>query len=302
MRRILGTDTKRIDSDPARPAGACSRAGASAGAYSAAEHRHLAYRSQSCRSSSRISTTPWLRAGFTDAIRASISFHVCRGLPTSAPKTRCSRMPPAVFLSYPETSIGLWRAAGMQMCSFWWMPPIQTPRASCRVTEPDCAGVQSGLAKSRSRDLVRAQIRLWYNPGRDSPKFYSPGIFVLGISMFPPLLAALAMSKEGEQKTILQVYVSSITATEFLLGKIFAFMVSPYANGCSRSLFCSRLRFAYRRRSHAADRRHACSMHFAWLVSASGRLGDSQPGSRYSGRGAWRIPAGISSFRASFSR
>jgi ABC-2 type transport system permease protein len=74
-------------------------------------------------------------------------------------------------------------------------------------------------------DLVRAQIRLWYNPGRDSPKFYSPGIFVLGISMFPPLLAALAMSKEGEQKTILQVYASSITAAEFLLGKIFAFMV-----------------------------------------------------------------------------
>jgi len=72
--------------------------------------------------------------------------------------------------------------------------------------------------------LVGAQVRLWYNPGRDSKKFYSPGIFVLGISMFPPLLAALAMSKEGEQKTILQVYVSNISAHEFLLGKIFAFM------------------------------------------------------------------------------
>ena len=58
------------------------------------------------------------------------------------------------------------------------------------------------------------------NPGRQSNKFYGPGIFVLGLSMFPPLLAALAMSKEGEQKTILQVYVSSISAHEFLLGKI----------------------------------------------------------------------------------
>jgi ABC-2 type transport system permease protein len=73
--------------------------------------------------------------------------------------------------------------------------------------------------------LVGAQVRLWYNPGRDSPKFYSPGIFVMGISMFPALLAALAMAKEGEQKTILQVYVSSISAHEFLLGKILAFMV-----------------------------------------------------------------------------
>jgi ABC-2 type transport system permease protein len=76
---------------------------------------------------------------------------------------------------------------------------------------------------------VRAAVRLWYNPGRSSKKFYGPGIFVLGLSMFPPLLAALAMSKEGEQKTILQVYVSSISAHEFVLGKIFAFMAVTLA-------------------------------------------------------------------------
>ncbi|HEY3839362.1 MAG TPA: ABC transporter permease [Bryobacteraceae bacterium] len=72
---------------------------------------------------------------------------------------------------------------------------------------------------------ISAEVRNWYNPGLDSKKFYGPGIFVLGLSMFPPLLAALAMSKEGEQNTILQVYVSSISAHEFLLGKILAFMV-----------------------------------------------------------------------------
>jgi len=74
-------------------------------------------------------------------------------------------------------------------------------------------------------DPVKAEVRLWFNPGRESKKFYGPGIFVLGLSMFPPLLAALAMSKEGEEKTILQVYVSNISAHEFLLGKIFAFMI-----------------------------------------------------------------------------
>jgi ABC-2 type transport system permease protein len=79
---------------------------------------------------------------------------------------------------------------------------------------------------------VRADIRLWYNPGRVSKKFYGPGIFVLGISMFPPLLAALAMAREGEQKTILQVYVSNISAHEFLLGKIFAFMIIAMAEWC----------------------------------------------------------------------
>lgn len=73
--------------------------------------------------------------------------------------------------------------------------------------------------------MVTPEIRLWFNPGRNSQKFYAPGMFVLGISMFPPLLASLAMAKEGEQKTILQVYVSNISAHEFLLGKILAFML-----------------------------------------------------------------------------
>jgi ABC-2 type transport system permease protein len=76
---------------------------------------------------------------------------------------------------------------------------------------------------------VQAAIRLWYNPGLSSKKFYGPGIFVLGLSMFPPLLAALAMAREKEQKTILQVYVSSVSASEFLLGKIAAFTVVALA-------------------------------------------------------------------------
>jgi ABC-2 type transport system permease protein len=70
--------------------------------------------------------------------------------------------------------------------------------------------------------LIHSAVRVWYNPGRSSNKFYGPGIFVLMLSLFPPLLASLAMAKEGEEKTILQVYVSSISAHEFLLGKILA--------------------------------------------------------------------------------
>jgi len=47
--------------------------------------------------------------------------------------------------------------------------------------------------------------------------------------MFPPLLAALALSREGELKTILQVYVSSITAFEYLLGKVIAYTLVAWA-------------------------------------------------------------------------
>jgi ABC-2 type transport system permease protein len=76
---------------------------------------------------------------------------------------------------------------------------------------------------------IQISTRLWFNPGREPRKFYGPGFLVLGLSIFPTVLAALAMSREGEQKTILQVYVSSISAHEFLLGKILAGMITGVA-------------------------------------------------------------------------
>jgi ABC-2 type transport system permease protein len=76
---------------------------------------------------------------------------------------------------------------------------------------------------------VQTAIRFWYNPSLSSKRFYGPGIMVMGLSMFPPLLATLAMAREGERKTILQVYVSNISAREFLLGKVIAFMIVAFA-------------------------------------------------------------------------
>jgi ABC-2 type transport system permease protein len=84
-------------------------------------------------------------------------------------------------------------------------------------------------APAAAKPLVSAAVRYWFNPERSSRKFYGPGIFVMSLSMFPPLLATLAMAREGERKTILQVYVSNISAVEFLLGKVFAFMIVAFA-------------------------------------------------------------------------
>jgi ABC-2 type transport system permease protein len=80
------------------------------------------------------------------------------------------------------------------------------------------------VVAGRPPPAIRTATRLWFNPGREPRKFYGPGFLVLGLSIFPTVLAALAMSREGEQRTILQVYVSSISAHEFLLGKILAGM------------------------------------------------------------------------------
>ena len=104
-------------------------------------------------------------------------------------------------------------------------------------SDGNTAGLMSGYASrvtaafnakragGAARPPVSAAVQYWFNPERSSRKFYGPGIFVMALSMFPPLLATLAMAREAERKTILQVYVSNISAFEFLLGKVLAFMI-----------------------------------------------------------------------------
>jgi ABC-2 type transport system permease protein len=104
-------------------------------------------------------------------------------------------------------------------------------------------------AEAPPQQPVQAAIRLWYNPGRSSKRFYGPGIFVLALSIFPPLLAALSMAKEEDQKTILQVFVSNIAASEFLLGKVLAFMTVALAEVVVMMAFL----FTYFGLSFAAD-------------------------------------------------
>jgi ABC-2 type transport system permease protein len=117
---------------------------------------------------------------------------------------------------------------------------------------------------------VDAAIRFWYNPGRSSKKFYGPGIFVLSLSLFPPLLATLASAKEGEQKTILQVYVSSISAHEFMLGKILSFMIVSFCE----CLLLLTLLFTYFGLNFAGDPTPfiVATILYAFCVSSFGTL------------------------------
>jgi ABC-2 type transport system permease protein len=179
---------------------------------------------------------------FIDAFRASISFHVVAWpVDKSAEEALASNAARAVLIIPPHFGRDL--ARGVQT-------PVQFMLdASDANTAKLVSGDASLIAAAYNRQLasgsqaapVQAAIRLWFNPGLSSKKFYGPGVFVLAISMFPPLLAALAMAKETEQKTILQVYVSSISAHEFLLGKILAFM----AVALGEALVMSSLLFTY---------------------------------------------------------
>jgi len=158
-----------------------------------------------------------------DAFRASITFYVVPWPANKQPELAFSSNVARAALIIPE-HFGRDMARGVAS-------PLQF---LVDASDANTAKLMAGYAAQISRafqkngssqvEPVQAAIRLWYNPGRSSKKFFGPGVFVLGLSMFPPLLASLAMAKEGEQKTILQVYVSSISAHEFLLGKILAFM------------------------------------------------------------------------------
>ncbi len=76
-----------------------------------------------------------------------------------------------------------------------------------------------------SNPIFEPNIRLWFNPGRKESLYVVPGALAVCLWIYPSLLAALAMVREKESGTILQVYASSITAVEFVGGKILAYMV-----------------------------------------------------------------------------
>ena len=188
--------------------------------------------------------------GFLDAVRASISLHVV-SWPVDRPAEEALSGGAARAVLVIPDDFGRDVARGVDT-------PVQL---LVDASDANTAKLAAGYAGRITREYnvraagalpagpIRTAVRLWYNPGLSSKKFYGPGIFVLALSMFPALLAALAMAREGEQKTIVQVYVSSISAHEFLLGKIAAFTAVALAE-CAVMLV---LLFTYFELSLAGD-------------------------------------------------
>src|SRR5215472_11756486 len=162
---------------------------------------------------------------FIDSFRASITFHVVAWPPDRQPEEAFTSNVAHGALIIPEHfGRDIARGADSQLQLLVDASDANTAKLISGYAGQITRAYNQLRAGSTPAQPVQAAIRLWFNPGRSSKKFFGPGIFVLGLSLFPPLLASLAMSKEAEQKTILQVYVSNISAHEFLLGKIFAYM------------------------------------------------------------------------------
>ncbi|HMG36053.1 MAG TPA: ABC transporter permease [Blastocatellia bacterium] len=163
---------------------------------------------------------------FIDAFRQSITFHVVAWPPDKQPEEAFTAdKARGALIIPPHFGRDLARGTTTQVQMLVDASDANTAKLVAGYASQLVQAYDKRNAGSVNTQPVEAAIRLWYNPGRSSKKFYGPGVFVLAMSMFPPLLASLAMSREGEQKTILQVFVSSISAHEFILGKVLSFMI-----------------------------------------------------------------------------
>ena len=75
------------------------------------------------------------------------------------------------------------------------------------------------------RNLLAPHLRIWFNPGRKESLYIVPGVFGFLLWVFPSLLAAMAMVREKEKGNIIQVYSTSMTAAELILGKGLAYFI-----------------------------------------------------------------------------
>lgn len=82
---------------------------------------------------------------------------------------------------------------------------------------------RAGAARPPS-PAIRMEARVRYNPALRSEYYVVPGLFAVILMAFPPLLTALAVVRERERGSILQIYTSPIRGWEFLGGKLL-----PYA-------------------------------------------------------------------------
>ena len=67
---------------------------------------------------------------------------------------------------------------------------------------------------------IQVRTRVWYNPAMRSVTYVVPGLFGVILMAFPPLLTALAITREKQTGSIQQIFASPLTSWEFLAGKL----------------------------------------------------------------------------------
>jgi ABC-2 type transport system permease protein len=75
---------------------------------------------------------------------------------------------------------------------------------------------------------VQMDVSIWYNPTLESKNFIVPGMLVVIMMIFPPLLSALLIVRERESGTILNLYCSPVGRAEILAGKALPYVAVSF--------------------------------------------------------------------------
>lgn len=75
------------------------------------------------------------------------------------------------------------------------------------------------LGQNASKTAATIETRFRYNPDVKSLPAMVPGVIPMLLMMIPAMLAALSVVREKELGSIINLYVTPVTRTEFLLGK-----------------------------------------------------------------------------------
>lgn len=77
---------------------------------------------------------------------------------------------------------------------------------------------------------VRLEVRYLYNQAVKSAWTMAPSLMMMVLSLFPPLLTALGIVREKERGSIYNIYSSTVTRHEFLLGKLLPYTMISVIN------------------------------------------------------------------------
>jgi ABC-2 type transport system permease protein len=93
---------------------------------------------------------------------------------------------------------------------------------------------------------VQMELSVWYNPTLESKNFIVPGMLVVILMIFPPLLSALLIVRERESGTILNLFCSPAGRWDIVAGKALPYVAVSFFDYLvilAASLWLFRVRF-----------------------------------------------------------
>jgi len=121
--------------------------------------------------------------------------------------------------------IGAWIDGSMPMQAETVAGYVQAMHMGWLAEQAQASGMGSALATPAS-----IETRFRYNPDVRSLPAMVPGVIPLLLMMIPAMLAALAVVREKELGSIINLYVTPVTRTEFLLGKQLPYVLLAMLN------------------------------------------------------------------------